>query len=56
MIQGIPAFRDFTIPDTRYYLILFWASFYGFEEKTPIFFFFWIFLNFFLDLKKKSYL
>ena len=30
---GIPAFRDFTIRDPRYFVILFQASFHDFEEK-----------------------
>ena len=34
-IQGIPAFRDFTIRDPRYFVILFLASFHDFEEKNP---------------------
>ena len=33
-IQGIPAFRDFTICDACYIVILFWASFHDFEEKN----------------------
>ena len=32
-IQEIPTFRDFTIRDPRYFVILFWASFHDFEEK-----------------------
>ena len=35
IIQGIPAFRDFTIRDPRYFVILFWALFLDFEEKNP---------------------
>ena len=34
-IQGIPAFRDFTIRDPRYFVILFEAKFHDFEEKNP---------------------
>ena len=34
-VQGIQAFRDFTIHDPGYFVILFWASFYDFEEKNP---------------------
>ena len=58
-LQGIPAFRDFTIRDPRYFLILFWASFHDFKEiiqkKTNfrfLFFgnFFWIFFFKFLML------
>ena len=39
-IQGIPAFRDFTICDPHYFVILFWALFHNFEEKIQIPFFF----------------
>ena len=34
VLQGIPAFRDFTIRDPRYFVILFQAKFYDFEEKN----------------------
>ena len=34
-LQGIPAFRDFTIRDPRYFLILFQAKFHDLEEKNP---------------------
>ena len=45
VVQGIPAFRDFTIRDPRHFVILFEAQFHDFEEKI----FFW---NFFLCNKK----
>ena len=50
MIQGIPAFRDFTIRDPRYFVILFEAKFHDFEEKNPKKFFFsdFFFLDFFI--------
>ena len=44
-VQGIQAFRDFTIHDPRYFVILFWATFHDFEEKNPKKYFF---LDFFL--------
>ena len=57
-LQGIPAFRDFTIRDPRYFMILFWASFHDLEEKknfkNQIFRFF--FSEFFLEFLKNSYL
>ena len=31
-LQGIPEFCDFTICDTCYFVILFWASFHVFKE------------------------
>ena len=40
-IQGIPAFRDFTIRDPRYFVILFQASiswFWAKKSKKKIFF------------------
>ena len=37
-IQGIPAFRDFTIRDPRYFVILFHAFFHDFEEKKYYYF------------------
>ena len=44
VLQGIPAFHDFTIRDPRYFVIPFWAPFHDFEEKNPdIFFVFQIF-------------
>ena len=49
-IQGIPAFRDFTIRDPRYFVILFEAKFHDFEEKNPKKIFFsenFFFRNFF---------
>ena len=53
-LQGIPAFRDFTIRDPRYFVILFQASIRDFErknqkkkKKSEIFFGF--FLDFFLQ-------
>jgi hypothetical protein len=54
ILQGIPAFCDFTICDPRYFVILFQAKFHDFEEeekrkekkkKIRIFFF----QNFFFD-------
>ena len=33
-VQGIPAFRDFTIRDPRYFVILFEAKFHDLEEKN----------------------
>ena len=33
-LQGIPAFRDFTIRDPRYFVILFEAKIHDFEEKN----------------------
>ena len=53
VIQEIPAFRDFTIRDPRYFVIIFQAKFHDFKEKNPkkkIFFgkiFFW---NFFFKI------
>ena len=32
LVQGIPAFRGFTIRDPRYFVILFWASFHDLKE------------------------
>ena len=51
-VQGTLAFRDFTIRDPRYFVILFEAKFHDFEEKIQkkIFFSeFFFFQNFFLD-------
>ena len=36
-LQGIPPFRDFTIREPRYFVVLFQASFHDFEEKKIIF-------------------
>ena len=49
---GIPKFRDFTIRDPRYFVILFWASFHDFEEKNPKYFF----SEFFFGFLKKSFI
>ena len=51
LLQGIPAFRDFTIRDPLYFVIQFQASIHGFEEKKSKkkfffgFFFFGIFFG-----------
>ena len=51
-VQGIPAFRDFTIRDPLYFVIQLQASIHDFEEKIKkkiqIFFFSEIFLEKFL--------
>ena len=50
-VQGTLAFRDFTIRDPRYFVILFEAKFHDFEEKNPKKkFFFRKFLNFFSEM------
>ena len=46
-IQEIPTFRDFTIRDPRYFVILFWALFHDFKEKKSKNFFFSDFFFFF---------
>jgi hypothetical protein len=33
IMQGIPAFRDFTNREPHDFVILFWASYHDFEEK-----------------------
>ena len=51
-LQGIPAFRDFTIRDPSYFVILFEAKFHHFEEKKipPNFFFGFFFSENFFGL------
>jgi hypothetical protein len=39
IVQGIPAFCDFTIPDPQYFVILFEAKFHDVEEKIQTSFF-----------------
>ena len=54
-VQGIPAFRDFTIRDPRYFVIMFQAKFHDFKEKNSkekkflekFFFLEFFFFNFF---------
>ena len=51
IVQGIPAFHDFTIRDPRYLVILFLAPFHDFEEKkSNSFFFFKFFFQVFFVL------
>ena len=58
-IQGIPVFRDFTIRDYRYFVILFEAKYHDFEEKNQKkknFFQNFFFRKIFLDFLKNSFI